>query len=256
MSTPKRLVQSFVGSLGYEINQRHDAWLDLKRIVRREDAVILDVGACTGETVRICRKRFPKATIHSFEPDPRALPLLRKNVAGDSRTVVHDVALSDKEGKATFFMNTAAATSSLLPTDGKLASYWQRAEVYDAKGEVEVKTTTLDAFCKRQGISDVDILKMDVQGAEFSILAGAKRLIAEKRIACMFFEVIVVPTYVGQHKLHEYLKTLDDLGYEFHDFYYPSRHHGRLAYMDVLFVAGESPGPAVGTLDQPASSGA
>ena len=255
MSTPKRLVQSLVGSLGYEINRRHDVWLDMKKIVQREDAVILDIGACTGDTAGICRKTFPKAKIHSFEPDPRVLPQLRANLRGDSRTEVHDFALSDKEGKATFFMTSAPATSSLLPTDEKLISYWKQAEVYDAKGEVEVKTTTVDAFCERHGISTIDILKMDVQGGEFLVLAGAERLIAEKRIACIFFEVIVVPTYVGQRKLHEYLKALDDLGYEFHDFYYPARHDGRLTYMDVLFVAGESPARAVAAVGEPAASG-
>jgi len=46
---------------------------------------------------------------------------------------------------------------------------------------------------------------MDVQGAEFSVLEGANDMLASQKISLIYTELIMCPTYKGQHKLHEYL---------------------------------------------------
>jgi len=101
----------------------------------------------------------------------------------------------------------------------------------------EVSITTVDIFCLEVGISHIDILKMDVQGAEFSVLVGAKDMLANQRISLIYTELIMCPTYEGQHKLHEYLSFLDSFGYDFFDFFNPVNSHNQLIQADLLFVS-------------------
>lgn len=43
-----------------------------------------------------------------------------------------------------------------------------------AKGKINVETGRLDSFCEEKGIRDIDVMKIDVKGAEFSVLGGAE----------------------------------------------------------------------------------
>ena len=51
-----------------------------------------------------------------------------------------------------------------------------------------VPATTLDRYCSDQGVSRIDLLKIDVEGAELQVLQGAARMLGERRIACLTFE--------------------------------------------------------------------
>ena len=105
----------------------------------------------------------------------------------------------------------------------------------DTTSQIEVRTTTIDTFCTETRISNIDILKMDVQGAEFSVLEGAHDMLASQKISLIYTELIMCPTYKGQHSLHEYLSFLASFGYDFLDFFNPVRNHNQLIQADVLF---------------------
>jgi hypothetical protein len=66
---------------------------------------------------------------------------------------------------------------------------------------------------------------------------GAKDMLANQKISLIYTELIVCPTYKGQHKLHEYLSFLDSLGYDILDFFNPVRHHNQLIQADVVFLS-------------------
>ena len=76
---------------------------------------------------------------------------------------------------------------------------------------------------------------MDVQGGEYSVLLGAKNMLADHNITLIYTEIILCPTYEGQHKLHEYLALLDSYGYSFQYFYPPIWHHHQLIHCDAIF---------------------
>src|SRR6185295_6677499 len=57
------------------------------------------------------------------------------------------------------------------------------------RGSVVVPLTTLDDFCAQQGLSQVDLMKVDVEGAELKVFRGAKALLASSGAPIIMFEV-------------------------------------------------------------------
>lgn len=235
----KELLQNVLGRFGYQIRRSLDGFTSQKGLVRTPSPVIFDVGAHIGSVAKTYRELFPSATIHCFEPDPGLIPELRKSVGEDPGIHLHELALSDQEGKSLFHVNSAPATNSLLATDSRAGAYFD-ASLYETKQQVEVHTTTVDAFCQARNLPAVDILKLDVQGAEYAVLEGAKGLLAQGKISLIFTEIIMIPTYQGQRKFHDYLGFFDQFGYDLFDIYYPARNRGQLVYADALFFGGQA----------------
>jgi FkbM family methyltransferase len=233
----KRMVNDILRSVGYEIKHKNpDPYEVQQSIIKISDPVILDVGAHVGLVTRKYRQLFPHAIIHSFEPFPPSYEKLKDRVgANNANTQTHNLALCDKNGSINFNVNSSAATNSILPTDPKGSKFWSRG-LLETQQHLQVSTTTIDSFCEEQKIKKIDILKLDVQGAEFLVLSGAKHMLAQHLISVIYLEILMAPTYAGQRNLFEYINLLAPLGYNFFDFYNPVRKGHRLLQFDVLFV--------------------
>jgi FkbM family methyltransferase len=182
------------------------------------------------------RALFPGAVIHSFEPFPPSYDQLATALRADTRLVPHNVAVAETTGTARFRVNRASVTNSLLESDRRGDDYWG-ANLLDKEAEITVKTLALDDFCREQRIEHVDVLKIDVQGAEYAVLAGARGLLERQAVDLIYLEMIMAPSYVGQRKYHYYLTSLDALGYELFDLFNLGRRDGRLIQSDGIFVA-------------------
>jgi FkbM family methyltransferase len=238
-SMMKRAIQMTLRRFGYEINRTTtsiDPFAMQRQLITVSNPVILDIGAHIGSVARRYRQLFPLASIYCFEPFPQSFQELVKNLKGDTRVFCHRTAVSEKKGTAVLNANFSSATNSLLTTDKRGASFWGEG-LLNTQSQVEVSTTTVDTICLETGISHVDILKMDVQGAEFSVLMGARDALSHERVSLVYTELITCPTYEGQHRLHEYLAYLDSFGYEFLDLFNPVRRHNQLIQADVVFVS-------------------
>ncbi len=230
----KRPIKKVLNRLGYY--SLIDAFEVQSDLITAAEPVIFDVGARFGVVTEVYRERFPQAFLYCFEPFPESFEVLRKNVEGTPRTFCNRMAVSDRKGTALLNSNPESGTNSLLRSDESAASFWGEG-LHATKSQVEVNTITIDEFCLDARISHIDILKMDVQGGEFSVLNGAKRMLANQQISLIYSELIICPTYKGQHKLHEYLSFLDSLGYEPLDFFHPVRSRNRLIQTDVVFLS-------------------
>jgi FkbM family methyltransferase len=154
---------------------------DAFRTMLRPGMVVFDCGAHVGEyTLMFSRLVGPDGAVYAFEPDPRVFEMLEWNVRSNAMTNVTtaQAALSSASGRAEYAVHPDATCSSL-------------AEFGDARGDVEivdVPTTSLDDYAHEQGLVRVDALKIDVEGAEGAVLAGAAGLLADKRPALVFVE--------------------------------------------------------------------
>jgi FkbM family methyltransferase len=138
--------------------------------LRRElspGAVAFDIGANIGGYTELAANIVgPSGHVYAFEPGPDNLEHLRARVREMSQVTVVEAAVGDGPGTVTFFLDRRDGTRhSLAPGNvGK-------------KGEaVTVRQVSLDDY--GSGLTRLDVLKIDAQGAELKILRGAQRLLS------------------------------------------------------------------------------
>ncbi len=235
----KDTIQSALRYFGLELRRAGaiaDPFVVQRELISAAEPVIFDVGAHVGMVARKYRGLFPSASIWCFEPFLPSFQTLQQNLSDDPRISVHNVALSDRTGLAKLHANLASVTNSLLASDERGKSYWGEG-LLDTAEEVDVRTTTVDDFVADHGIRSIDILKLDVQGAEFNVLTGARRTLEDQKINLLYTELILCPTYQGQHEFHEYLRFLDSVGYTLLDLFNPERNGRQLIQADIVFLS-------------------
>jgi FkbM family methyltransferase len=199
--------------------------------------LISDVGANRGNTVQRYRALFPTATIHAFEPIPALATGLQTRFSTDDSVIVHQCAISSSEAPSHFNVNAGVDTSSLLDVSGDAlpASYQQ---IMSRTAQITVETRTLDRFCFDNAIDTVDLLKMDIQGAELYALQGAQRLLADKRIRVIFTELFLQPFYESQPLFGEVAAFLGQRDYVLHNIYNVCfrGNSGKCGWVDAIFV--------------------
>jgi FkbM family methyltransferase len=124
---------------------------------------ILDLGAHAGASVLWFSRRYPRAEIWAVEPDPRTAERLRQNVGHIGRVGIVEAAVTDRSGVIDFFPAARGWASALVPAS-RVAS------------PVQVRALTLDMLLEELELDQVDLLKLDIEGAEFDVLRSTRRL--------------------------------------------------------------------------------
>ena len=180
---------------------------------------IVEVGA------RDCRETlgfgelFPSASIAAFECNPDTLPACRAAVAGRQNIRLVEKAVSERPGQLAFYpVDPAinAGASSLYEATGsyQLEQYPQR--------RIEVEAVTLESFMAAEAIPRIDLLWMDIQGAELAALHGLGARIAD--VALIHAEVEFEEIYRGQPLFPEVHAFLESRGFRFLGFTIYARH--------------------------------
>ena len=165
--------------------------------------VILDAGAATGHFAVAAARRFPEASIVCFEPSFRQRLLLQRNARLNHvqrRVRIQREALWNKAGHLKF--RTHGGISSLEAV-GLLPRHLPFEET--------VRTMTLDDWCDDQAPAAIDLIKMDIEGAELEVLEGAARSLEK------FRPELVIQAYHlrdGSRTLERCARLLGMIGYE------------------------------------------
>jgi FkbM family methyltransferase len=188
----------------------HRRLIDVHRI-----DLVLDVGAHHGEFATSMRTDVGyRGDIVSFEPAAAALEVVRARAAADSRWEVRGVALGDRTGSADLFHYALDSSMSSLRRPTRLGlDDWQ---LQDASAET-VTTARLDELPlrldERQGV----FLKVDTQGHDLAVLAGAECVL--RHIAVLQMEVSVRALYEGTPLLVETLAEVTRMGFALSGFF-------------------------------------
>ena len=160
-----------------------------RRLLARPDPVILDVGAHHGESVEFFKSIFPQCEIRSFEPDPQSFAALR-SVADRVGTKAYNTAVSDKSSRVDYYAQDLSHLGGLYPINRDSVDSLGYAKSA-SNTKITVQSTTLAEFMSTSGISEVDLLKIDVQGAEEDVLKGAGdalRVVKNISVECNLFD--------------------------------------------------------------------
>jgi len=155
--------------------------LSVIRTLLAPGSVFFDVGANAGVfSVAASRWVTPGGHIYAFEPSPREYGRLLDNIQLNVlEAIVTPVraAMSAAAGRA--MLRIASAQYGGLNTLGSQFPY----DGVDTAAVEEVEVTTLDAFVDRHALGRVDVVKMDIEGAEAAALAGAVSTLRQFRPA-------------------------------------------------------------------------
>ena len=200
--------------------------------------VIFDVGAHKGETVRRYKDLFQDAEIYCFEPFPDNVEIIKSKFSLDPSVHVFDKAVSDTTESRTFHINESDATNSLLPRTKSGRRYFSKAAA--EKTKLNVEAITIDEVIKLNNISNIDILKFDIQGGELMALHGAQNALRQQKISIIYTEALFVPHYENNPLLRDLWNTLEQFGYTLFDIYDLYRAtNGQLRFADAIFISKE-----------------
>lgn len=183
-------------------------------------AVIFDCGANAGAYTDMVLAESARAgvpvTLHLFEPSSHSCEQLRAKFASRGAAVeVHEAAVSNTSGMASIYFAWPGAGGTSLSDQ---TSHIQGTSSLGQHSE-EVRTIALDDFCDERGIAGIDLLKMDIEGAELRALEGATRLIARGAIRGVQFELGSAALPVGSSLYRFWVRYAADF-----DFYLVMAH--------------------------------
>lgn len=163
---------------------------EIRRLVGKDDAVILDVGANDGADTRELLAQFPRGRVYAFEPDPRAIRRFRSST-NDPRAVLFEVAIGHYDGTIEFHMSDAdlnAKWAEVMPEgwdqSGSIHKPKEVTKVYPwVKFErtIEVPLMRLDTWAQENSIGQIDFMWVDIQGAEKDLIRGAPETMRKTR---------------------------------------------------------------------------
>lgn len=148
-----------------------------------EGSIVFDVGANTGKYTEMLRGVLTGTEIYAFEPNRHAFSKLEAAHGGATRCF--NVGFGSRLGKAKVYTYEDGMDSSHASSyPGVFADFHRTAAVC----EVEFDMTTIDAFCQEHSIGAIDFLKIDTEGNELNVLAGAREMLATGRLRAIQFE--------------------------------------------------------------------
>lgn len=168
-----------------------------------DSPTILDCGANIGLATLFFKRLYPNARITSFEADPTTATVLKKNVEQNrlQDVAVHHLMLSASDGEHFFYIDASAPGSlKMSATPGRVSNH----------REIMVKTGRLSDYVK----GSVDLLKLDVEGAEFAFLndlKSSRKLAHIRRMVIEYHHKIDGQTSC----LAKFLTLLEEEGFEY-----------------------------------------
>ena len=173
--------------------QYRRAFRNFRHLPRLNYRYVIDAGASRGSfTDAFLLLQRPQRVV-MVEAIPELAESLRAKYAGDPRISIVAAALSDRTGEAAFEINRLEDSSSLLPIDPRNSEWFARD--LSVVRSIRVPTLTLAELMKREGLQTVDLLKLDLQGAERLVLTASDEIL--ERVQVIYTEIFFEELHIG-----------------------------------------------------------
>lgn len=180
-------------------------------IVASGSRTILDIGGNIGQ-MALFFAQFAK-TVHTFEPIPAKAKRLQEQIILNklnNKVQLCPLALSNTKGSLRFAMPKAGngGTGSTVIMDEA------------ASDIIEVQTITLDEYITTNSIKDIDLIKMDIEGAELFALNGMTNLLSSPNKPILILEMTLSMMKKAGYSPDDLVSFLGQFGYDCFEFTY------------------------------------
>lgn len=172
------------------------------------ESIVMDIGANTGYYTLIAANKATKGMVYSFEPVSFHYSQLTENINLNKlcNVTTQNKAISNQKGQNTIYLSS---------TENSGMSGLKPAENFSGKTEL-VNTISLDEFVSLNNIGQIDLIKIDIEGAELNALQGMENCI--KRFLPVFFiEIIKAQLILYGHSISDVFNWMQEKGYTAYD---------------------------------------
>ncbi len=175
----------------------------LKKLVRLQPRLIIDGGANVGKYAREVLRHCPGVTLHCFEPVEETFRELEKNLQGEPHVYLHRKGLWREDGPREIVLYPSHTHASLFRLEHV---------PYEQIGTMTVEMVRGDRFVEENGIERIDLLKLDLEGAEYDALEGFRETLRKGKIRMVQFEYGYI-NIITKHLLIDHYRFFSELGY-------------------------------------------
>lgn len=178
----------------------------LKTLPLPNDPIVFDVGANIGEWSKSCLARFPNARLHCFELSKDTFATLESNLVGTPNVTLNNFGLSNDDGEVEYLdFGINSGVNTLVSNSG----------FHDARQNYIKKSAKVlrgDTYCSDRQIDHIDLLKIDVEGAEYFVLQGFSEMLRQGAVSVIQFEYGYVNADTGK-LMKDFFQMLQASGY-------------------------------------------
>ncbi len=197
----------------HKISRKKDVFIDENKyqIAKyiSQNPIILEAGACDGRDTLQMATVWEKAQIHAFEPIESLFEETKKKVQNFKQIHIYKAGLASKTGNTTLYVSEGKSTGSSSIMKPK-----EHLEIHPEvlfKKEIEIEVFTIDEWAKKNNISKIDLMWLDLQGAEMSVLKSSPNILNTTK--AIFSEVSLKQMYENTPLYPEFRAWLETQGF-------------------------------------------
>ncbi len=187
----------------YDIHSNGEVTV-IKKVASHKGAIVIDGGANVGGYTKAIYAQNPEAIIYSFEPVATTFKTLSENIAHCKTATALQKGLYSETKQQEIHLFPSSTHSSLYDIKG-----WK----HQSKETTTISLTTGDAFMKEYNLTHIDLLKIDVEGAEYEVLLGIKESLLAGNIRAIQFEYGYI-NITTKKLLVDYHEFFESVGYQ------------------------------------------
>ena len=141
---------------GSDVGILHEIFIKKEYLTKiKSPQYIFDIGSNVGISVIFFKILYPESMIYAFEPDPTTFKKLKVNTSQFNNVFLYNWAISNSNSDIDYYVNTESSMSS---------SMYKRSPFQKV---IKIKSKTISSIVEELNIPKIDLLKFDIEGAEF-----------------------------------------------------------------------------------------